>query len=136
MNRLPVVAILSLPLLACAALGQETAARPGGAPPDSLPTTEEQMKVLNQKLDLTAEQQIKIRPILQRLQEATKRIVENLTLSRDQRLAQVRPHRRLADRKIREILSAEQNEKLDRYEQRPHPEMHGTLSGTLKPAVP
>lgn len=135
MNRLPLIAIVSLPMFTFAALGQETAAKHGGAAQDSLPTAEEQMKVLSEKLDLTAEQQIKIKPILRRLHEATEKIIEDQTLSRDERLAKVRPHRLLADQKIREILSAEQKKKLDQYELGPHPEMHGTLSGTPKPAV-
>lgn len=135
MNRLPLIAIVSIPMFAFAALGQETVAKPGGAAQDSLPTAEEQMRVLNEKLDLTAKQQSRIKPILQRLHEATQSIMEDQNLSRDERLAKVRPHRQMADKKIREILSAEQKKKLDQYERGPHPEMHGTLSGTPKPPV-
>lgn len=58
----------SISMLAFAALGQETAVRHGGAAEDGLPTAEEQLRVLS--------------------------------------------------------------EKLDRYELGPHPEMHGSLSGT------
>jgi hypothetical protein len=135
MNRLPLIAIVSIPMFAFSPLGQDTAAKHGGAAQDSLPTAEEQMKALNGKLDLTAEQQIKIKPILQELHAATQSIMEDQTLSRDERLVRVRPHRRLADRKIREFLSAEQKKKLDQFELGPHQELHGTLSGTPKPPV-
>jgi hypothetical protein len=133
MNRLSLIAIVSIPMFALAALGQQTAAQHGAAAQDSLPTAEEQVKVLTEKLDLSAEQQVEIKPIVQQLHEATQSIMDDQTLSRDQRLAKVRPQRRLADKKIREILSAEQKKKLDQYEQGPHPEMHGTLSGTPTP---
>jgi hypothetical protein len=39
----------------------------------------------------------------------------------------------VTDKKMREILSDDQKKKLDQYEQGPHPEVHGTLSGTPKP---
>lgn len=131
MNRLPLIAIVST-MFAFAALGQETATRRGSAQ-DSLPAVKEQMKVLSQKLDLTPEQRVKIKPIVQQLNKTTLTIMEDRNLSHDERLAKVRPHRLLADKKIRETLSAEQNKKLDAYEAGPHPEMHGTLTGTPKP---
>ncbi len=130
MNRIFLIAIVSAQMFAFAALGQESAVKHGGAAKDSLPAAEEQMQVLSGKLDLTAEQQIKIKPIMQQLHEATETIIEDQTLSRDERLAKVRPHRLLADKKIRKILTKEQNKKLDEYEAGPHPEMHGTLTGT------
>jgi hypothetical protein len=35
----------------------------------------------------------------------------------------------MADKKMREVLSDNQKKKLDQYENGPHQEMHGTLSG-------
>jgi Spy/CpxP family protein refolding chaperone len=131
MNRLPIITIVNLLMFAFAALGQEASGEGQGG----LPTAEEQLKVLTEKLDLTAGQQIKIKPIVRHLHDATQRLMGDQTLSNDERLSKVRPHRLLADEKIREILTAEQKKKLDEYELGPHPEMHGTLSGTPKPAV-
>jgi len=59
--------------------------------------------------------------------------MQDQNLSREERLAKVRPQRQMADKKMREVLSDEQKKKLDQYEQGPHQEMHGTLSGTPKP---
>lgn len=132
MNRIFLTSIVSISMVAFAALGQETNVKHGGATPDSLPAALEQLKLLSGKLDLTAEQRIKINPIMQQLHDATLSIMQDQTLSRDQRLDKVRPQRLLADKKIREILSAEQKRKLDEYEAGPHPEMHGTLSGPPK----
>jgi len=86
--------------------------------------------VLNEKLGLTAKQQARVKPILQHLHDATENVMQNQTLSREQRLAKVRPQRQMADEKMRAILSDQQRKKLDQYEQGPHAEMHGTLSGT------
>jgi hypothetical protein len=133
MNRIFLNSIVSISIFASAALGQETAAKHGATAQDSLPSVEQQMKVLREKLDLTAAEQIKIKPILQQLHNATQSIIQDQTLSHEERLAKVRPQRRLADKKIRDILGAEQKKKLDQYEAGPHPEMHGTLTGTPKP---
>jgi hypothetical protein len=56
-----------------------------------------------------------------------------LPRSRNERLAKIRPQRQMADKKMRAILNDEQRKKLDQYEQTPHREVHGTLSGTPKP---
>ena len=119
MNRTPLIATISICVFAFAALGQQPAAKPGGAAQESLPTVEQQLKVLNEKLDLTAAQQTKIKPILEQLHEVTQTVMEDQTLSRDERLAKVRPQRQIADKKIRDILNAEQKKKLDQYEQGP-----------------
>ncbi|HVR27428.1 MAG TPA: hypothetical protein VMU26_29375 [Candidatus Polarisedimenticolia bacterium] len=38
-----------------------------------------------------------------------------------------------ADRKIREIVNADQKRKLDQLDQGPHPELHGNLNGATPP---
>lgn len=132
MKRINLVATMSIPILAIAAFAQPSAR----APQESLPSVEEQLKVLNEKLDLNPGQQAKIRPIVQRLYDTTEKIMRDPALSHEERLAKVRPERRIADAKIREILTDEQKQKLDRYEAGPHPEMHGTLTGTPSPPAP
>ncbi|HET9307268.1 MAG TPA: hypothetical protein VFO46_14690 [Candidatus Sulfotelmatobacter sp.] len=61
--------------------------------------------------------------------------MEDKSVSREERLAKVRPHRYKAHQQIREILNDEQKEKLDRFLQGPQPEMHGNLGGEI-PAAP
>jgi len=94
-----------------------------------VPTVETQLKVLTEKLGLTGEQQIKIKPILEELHDATEKLVQDESTSREELLNKVRPHRYKADKKIRSLLSDEQKKKLDQYLQGPHGEMHGNLSG-------
>ena len=126
MKRIPVVAMMNVAMMSISMLATVAGAQ------DSLPSVEEQLKVLNETLDLTAGQQAKIKPILQHLHDVTESVIQDHTLSQEERLAKVRPQRRMADQKMREILSDEQKKKLDQYEKGPHQEMHGTLSGTPK----
>lgn len=99
----------------------------------SLPSVETQLRVLTEKLSLTSEQQNKIKPILKELHDTTEKLAQDNNLSHEERLAKVRPQRYKADEKIRAILNDDQKKKLDQYEQGPHPEMHGNLSGAPSP---
>lgn len=90
-------------------------------------SVEQQLKVLTQRLDLTGDQPARIKPILQELHDGTQKIVDDKSLSRDERHAQARPLFYKADQQMRAILTDDQQKKLDQYEQGPHPEMHGGL---------
>jgi hypothetical protein len=94
-----------------------------------VPTVEVQLKVLTEKLDLTGDQQARITPILQELHDSTQKIVQDKSLSREERLGKVRPQRYKANKQIREILNDDQKKKLDQYLQGPHSEVHGDLHG-------
>lgn len=129
-------------ILACAVAAhaqQTTTADPpakgvSGGGDAGLPTVEMQLQVLTEKLSLSGDQQNKIKPILKELHDATEHLAQDKSLSQEERLAQVRPQRFKADKKIREILSDEQIKKLDQYLAGPHTEMHGNLSGAKTPA--
>jgi hypothetical protein len=104
-----------------------------GAEDPGLPTVEAQLKVLTEKLGLTSDQQVKIKPIVQELHDATLKLMQDGELTHEERLEKVRPVRFNADKKIREILNDDQKKKLDQYEQGPHREMHGNLEPKTKP---
>jgi Spy/CpxP family protein refolding chaperone len=146
MNRFRLLAIGTMLVVALTAPAQQTATGPGGTDKDKrgqggaqddVPAVETQLKVLTQKLDLTGDQQARIKPILEELHDATQKLVQDKSLSSEERLAKVRPQRHKADKLIREIVSDRQKNKLDQYLQGPHPEMHGNLSGaTSSPSHP
>ena len=145
MNRFHSLAIGTILIFALTAPAQQAATAPGAADKnehakpdtqDGVPTVEEQLKVLTIKLDLTADQQARIRPILQELHDATLKAVQDQSLSHEERLARVRPQRYKAHDQIREILNDDQNKKLDQYMQGPHPEMHGNLTGATSSPQP
>jgi Spy/CpxP family protein refolding chaperone len=127
-------------IFALATLAQQATTTAGAAAQNTssgedagLPSVETQLKVLTEKLRLTSEQQNKIKPILKELHDTTEKLAQEKNLSQEERLAKVRPQRYKADERIRAILNDDQKKKLDQYEQGPHPEMHGNLSGATSP---
>lgn len=129
MNHVRFFAIGAVLPFAITAAAQQTGTSTGTFDKADLPSAQEQLKVLTQKLDLSSDQQAKIKPVLEQLHDATLKIMEDRRLSHDERLAKVRPWRYEADKKIRAILNEDQKRKLDEYEHGPHPEVHGKLSG-------
>ena len=143
MNRYRLIGTGTIFIFAAAAHAQQTpASRPApakvvSAPEDpGLPSVEDQLKVLTEKLNLSEDQQATIRPILKNLHDATQKLAQDKSLSHEGRLAKVRPQRMKANQQIRQILSDDQKKKLDQYLAGPHGEMHGNLTGAPPSAPP
>src|SRR5438270_13101005 len=119
MNRFRLLAIGSMLLIAPGMLAQQTA--PPGEPATGaaqgvvLRDVGDQLKVLTQKLDLSVDQQPKVKTILQELHDASLKLLQAENTSQDELLREVRPLRMNADKKIREILSDDQKQRLDQY---------------------
>ena len=96
-------------------------ARPNAGEYAGVPTVESQLAVLTEKLELTADQQEKVRPILKGLHDATEKLMQDKSLSQEERLAKVRPDRYKADEGIRAELSEEQKKKAGRIPARAAP---------------
>ena len=139
MNRIYLLAIACMLLIAPAMLTAQTTQTDGPAKGAAqgvvLPDAGDQLKVLTQKLDLSVDQQSKVKTILQELHDASLKLMRDENISQDELLSKVRPLRMNADKKVREILSDDQKKKLDQYLQGPHSEMHGNLSGATPPAT-
>lgn len=138
MNRIRSLTIGTLLTFALAVVAQQPAANAGasssgGVESGGMPTVEDQLKVLTEKLDLNATQRANVRPIVQKLHDATEQLTRDERLSPEERLAKVRPQREQASSKIRALLSNNQKKKLDQYLAGPHAEMHGGLSGATLP---
>lgn len=141
MNRSQLLVIGSILIFALSTFAQQHTAGAGGlakavagAEHGGLPSVEDQLKVLTEKLDLTPTQQAKIKPIMQELHDFTEKLMQDKNMSQEERLRNVRPRRYAADKSIRQVLNEDQRKKLDQYLQGPHPEMHGDLTGrTQKP---
>ena len=145
MNRFQSLALGTILIFALNVTAQQTATAPGftnkggqGQPAmqDDLPSADDQLKILTIKLDLTDDQQAKIKPILKDLHDATVKISQDQSLSREDRLARVRPLRYKAHDQIRAVLNDEQKKKLEQYMQGPHADMHGKLSGATSSPQP
>jgi hypothetical protein len=89
------------------------------------PTVEQQLKVLAERLNLADDQQAKIKPMLESLQDASQKLDRDEGLSHEERLGNVRRLREQTDKQIRSLLNDGQKNKLDQLEREPHPELHG-----------
>jgi hypothetical protein len=145
MNRFHSLAFGTILMFALTVPAQQAATGPGSADKggqghagaqDEVPTADDQLKVLTAKLDLTDDQQAKIKPILQDLHDATMKITQDQSLSREERLSMVRPLRYKAHDRISEILNEGQKKKFEQYMQGPHAGMHGNLSGVTSSPQP
>lgn len=92
-------------------------------------SVEQQMRVFTEKLDLTADQQAKIRPIVQRLHDQMMKVAHDPSLSHEERVDRIQPEHMKAHEEFEQILTDEQKEKLQAYMQGPHPELQMNLGG-------
>jgi Spy/CpxP family protein refolding chaperone len=134
MNRFRLLAIGTLLLFALATTAQQATTSASTKSPSvgehaGVPTAEGQLTFLAARLDLSTDQQQKIKPILRELHDATVKLVQDQSISREERLSKIRDSRYAADNKIRMLLNDEQRKKLDQVEQEPHPELHGDVKG-------
>jgi len=135
MNRIRLLAIGTFLMFALTTIAQQAASRAdspakGTSPGDHaiVPTAEVQLTFLTAKLELTGDQQEKLKPILQELHDSTVKLVQDHSIPRDEYISKLRDSRYTADRKIRTLLNDDQKKKLDQVEQEPHPELHGNVT--------
>ena len=112
-------------LTVTAAARQATAMNGGQGEGGNASAVEKHMTLLTEKLDLSSDQQAKVKPILQEMHDATEKFVQDESMSREERMDNVKACRYKADKKIRKILSDDQKKKLDQLEEEPHPALHG-----------
>jgi Spy/CpxP family protein refolding chaperone len=128
MNRRRAITIAAAMLFALSArpfvFGQQTEA-PTAPPPHSLPTVDDHLRMLAQKLDLTQNQQDKARPIITEMQAAMQKIMDDKSLTHDEALAKTHAEFMNANKQFREFLSDDQKTKLDELEQQMHPGKDG-----------
>ena len=137
MNRIRLLALATILMLALTTVAQQaTTSSNGHGGSDSASAGEAHLKLLTEKLDLTSDQQAKAKPILQEMQGATQTFMQDESMSRDERLDNVRACRYKADRELRKMLSEEQKQKLDQLEQEMHPGLHGNTNGAAPPPAP
>lgn len=82
---------------------------------------EQHLKLLSEKLDLTVDQQTKIRPILQHMMNERQKLMQDTSLSDEAREKKMRAVHDKADKQARKFLNDDQKTKLDELEQQPPP---------------
>jgi hypothetical protein len=94
--------------------GSVTLAQRGNRQP---PTVDEQVKHLTDKLNLTADQQSKIKPILEDQRQQMETVRNDSSLSREDRMTKMRTIRESAASKIKDNLNDDQKKQYDAMRQ-------------------
>lgn len=123
--RVRLLAIATLLTLALPLAAQQTATGSDAQTASAMPSVEQHLKVLAEKLDLTGDQQEKAKPIIQEMQESMQKYMQDESMSPDERRDYAKASRYKADRKLRLILTDEQKKKLDQIEEEMHAGSHG-----------
>ena len=76
-------------------------------------SVEEQLKNLTERLSLTDDQQAKIKPILEDTRTQMQKLMQDESMSRDDKMAKGRSLREAANSKIRDLLTDDQKKKFD-----------------------
>ena len=123
-------AMLSLGFAAGNAFGQDTQDTPPPPPPQSdqqsgsrmgrhmgrhgMPSVDDQIKHLNQKLNLSDDQQAKLKPILEDQRKQMEQIRNDSSLSREDRFSKMQDLRQSSDTQIKSVLNEDQQKNFDK----------------------
>ena len=122
MNRMPLLALAAALLIAMPAAAQQNDEAPGTAANShvaqhpEMSNADAHLRILSEKLDLSADQQRKLRPIIQNMLDERQHLMNDQTLSAEQREDKQRALHQKADREARKFLSQDQKKKLDELE--------------------
>ena len=110
--------LLAVCMLAVGAFAQQNPPAQGGGdeqgrPRRGMPTVDDQVKNLTEKLSLTDDQQTKVKAILEDTHNQSSKIFQDDSLSREDKMAKIRTLREAGNGKIREVLTDDQKKKLD-----------------------
>jgi Spy/CpxP family protein refolding chaperone len=114
-RSLTLATVLAIALGGCAQTSNATPGQPQSAAAGSM--VDQHLHMLSQSLDLTADQQAKIRPILAKFLDARQKVLADASLSDAQRRTRIEAMHEKADRQARKFLNDDQKKKLDELEQ-------------------
>jgi Spy/CpxP family protein refolding chaperone len=104
-------------MFALGALAQQNSPAQGGGDQQGrrrgMPSVEDQLKNLTEKLSLTDDQQAKIKPILEDTRGQMQKLMQDDSMSREDKMAKGRTVREAGNAKIRDILNDDQKKKFD-----------------------
>jgi Spy/CpxP family protein refolding chaperone len=128
LNRIRLLSVSTIFLVVLGAAAQQTAKVPDNVNKDkrgqhgNMSNPEEHLRMLSEKLNLTAEQQEKARPIIQNMLDSRQKLMRDQTLSNEQREEKERALHEKASHELRQILNEEQKKQLDELEAQHHAE--------------
>ena len=118
MSLIRSLALATVFAFALGAFGQtaSTAKQPQSSA-SAMPAVDQHLQALTQGLDLTADQQAKIRPILGKFLDTREKVMADSSLSSDQRQQRIKAMHENADLQVRKFLNDDQKQKLTQLEQ-------------------
>lgn len=129
MNRNRLLAVGAVLMFALSTMAQQPATSPD-AHAAAVAPVEQHLKMLSEKLGLTADQQDKARPILQEMHDGSQKLADDPSLTPDQRQAAMRELFMKSDKQVRTFLTEDQKKKLDDMEAQMHSGPHGDQNGS------
>jgi Spy/CpxP family protein refolding chaperone len=121
MKYLRTIVLLAFGSLALAGFAQQTAPAQGEEHGQrtgrSMPSVDDQMAAMTEQLNLTADQQAKIKPLLQDQHDQMQGLMKDQSMSPDDRRAKARSVHQSTVAKVREILNDDQKKKYDAWQQ-------------------
>ena len=137
MKYLRTVVLLAGGALALAGWAQQT------APPQSeehgqragraMPSVDDQVAAMTDELNLTADQQAKIKPLLQDQHDQMQGLMRDTSLSADDRRAKARSVHQTTAAKVREVLNDDQKKKYDAWQQEMREKMRQHMEDSEPP---
>jgi Spy/CpxP family protein refolding chaperone len=118
MNMMRKFLLLAICLLAVGAWAQQNPPAQGGGddqgrPRRGMPSVDDQVKNLTEKLSLTDDQQGKVKTILEDTRSQMMKVMQDDSMSREDKMTKGRSLREAANGKIREVLTDDQKKKFD-----------------------
>src|SRR5256885_14310715 len=115
------IVLIAAGLAISAAVGQAADnldVKPGAATPDRRAGIQARLKQISEQLKLTDEQKEKLKPIFQEQAPKLRELRQNESLSREDKMAKLKELREDLNKKIEPILTPEQKEKWQKFQQR------------------
>ena len=136
MKFLRTMALLAGGTLALAGWAQQTAPQGeehGQRAGRSMPSVDDQVAAMTDELNLTADQQAKIKPVLQDQHDQMQSLMKDTSLSPDDRRAKARSVHQSTVAKVRDVLNDDQKKKYDAWQQEMREKMRQHMEGSEPP---
>jgi Spy/CpxP family protein refolding chaperone len=121
MKTIKQITLLAVCALATVAFAQQNPPPQGGGDDQGrrrgMPSVEDQIKNLTERLSLTDDQQAKVKTILEDTRGQMTKLMQDESMSREDKMAKGRSLRETANGKIRDVLTDEQKKKFDDMQQ-------------------
>jgi len=117
MKSIKTILLLIVCMFALGAFAQQGPPPQGGGDQQGrrrgMPSVEDQLKNLTEKVGLTDDQRAKIKPILEDARTQMQKVMQDDSMSREDKMAKGRTMREATNSKIREVLNDDQKKKFD-----------------------